>query len=349
MAEAYRADTIDGVVRLADTRAETIVSLLPASGNVTIEMRVKGHNALRFPYESVDEFRVKDARGMVGIPFLGPWANRLDEAAFYANGRRYAFDPGLGNIRGALPIHGFLTTTSRWRVVEVNADGEAAWVTSRLDFYKEPAWMKQFPFAHTVEMTHRLADGALEVATRIENLSFEAMPVAVGFHPYFELPGSGRDEWTISIAAKTRWVLSPAKVPTGETEPIERLFPDRRAIALQNRELDDVFSDLERDEAGCATMSVTDRRQRIDVVFGPNFKAAVVYAPRDRNFICFEPMAGITDSMNLAHRGLYHELQSIAPGGTWEASFRIAPSNFEGAQNGDSSLRRVAVSDSEKS
>jgi aldose 1-epimerase len=328
VAEGYRVDRIGGVVRLADTRAETIVSLLPTSGNVTIEMRVRGHNVLRFPYESVDEFRAKDVRGMVGIPFLGPWANRLDEPAFYANGRRYAFDTGIGNIRGELPIHGFLTTTDRWRVVELQADGEAAWVTSRLDFYKEPAWMKQFPFAHTVEMTHRLADGVLEVTTRIENLSFEAMPVAVGFHPYFELPGSVRDEWTITIAAKTRWLLAPGKVPSGETEPIERLFPDRRAIALQDRELDDVFSDLERDAAGRATMSVTDGRQRIDVVFGPNFKAAVIYAPRDRNFICFEPMAGITDSMNLAHRGRYHELQSIAPGAAWEESFWVAPSIY---------------------
>ena len=29
---------------------------------------------------------------MSGIPFMGPWANRLDEQAFYANGRKYAFD-----------------------------------------------------------------------------------------------------------------------------------------------------------------------------------------------------------------------------------------------------------------
>jgi aldose 1-epimerase len=335
VAEAYRAEQTNGVVRLADARADTIVSLLPSSGNVTIEMRIKGRNALRFPYESVDEFRAKDARGMVGIPFLGPWANRLDEQAFYANGRRYAFDMGIGNIRGELPIHGFLTTTDRWRVIEVKADAQAAWATSRLDFYRDPAWMKQFPFAHTVEMTHRLAGGVLEVATRIENLSVEAMPVAVGFHPYFELPGSVRDEWTISIGAKTRWLLAPGKVPTGETEPIERLFPDRHAIPLEKYALDDVFGDLERDEAGHATMSVWDRRQRIDVVFGPNFRAAVVYAPRDRNFICFEPMAGITDSMNLTHRGLYHELQSIDSGGTWQESFWVAPSNFEAAESTD--------------
>jgi aldose 1-epimerase len=328
VAEAYRAEQIDGVVHLADAAAETVVSVLPSSGNVTFEMRVKGHNVLRFPYASVDDFRARDVRGMVGIPFLGPWANRLDEHAFYANGRRYAFDMGIGNIRGELPIHGFLTTTDRWCVVEVNADAQRAWVTSRLEFYRDPAWMKQFPFAHTVEMTHRLAGGVLEVATRIENLSFEAMPVAVGFHPYFELTDSARDEWTISVGAKTRWVLAPGKVPTGETEPIERRFPDRHAVPLKEYDLDDLFGDLERDAAGHAAMSVAGTRQRVDVVFGPKFKAAVVYAPRDRNFICFEPMAGVTDSMNLAQRGLYHELQSIPPSGTWEERFWVRASGF---------------------
>jgi len=39
-------------------------------------------------------------------------------------------------------------------------------------------------------------------------------------------------------------------------------------------------------------------------------------------------MAGITDSMNLAQKGLYHELQYLAPGRVWEESFWIKPSGF---------------------
>ena len=45
----------------------------------------------------------------------------------------------------------------------VKADAKAAWVTSKLEFFKQPMWMKQFPFAHTIDMTYRLAKGALEV------------------------------------------------------------------------------------------------------------------------------------------------------------------------------------------
>ena len=39
-------------------------------------------------------------------------------------------------------------------------------------------------------------------------------------------------------------------------------------------------------------------------------------------------MAGITDALNLAHKGLYRELQSIPPGQAWQESFWVRPSGF---------------------
>ena len=87
-----------------------------------------------------------------------------------------------------------------------------------------------------------------------------------------------------------------------------------------------MFGDLERDARGRATLTVAGKAQRLDVAFGPNYRAAVVWAPKGRPFICFEPMAGITDAMNLAQRGLYKELQTVAPGQTWRESFWIKPS-----------------------
>ena len=200
-AQQYAARHDGDVVQLEDTRNQTVVSVMPSIGNQAFEMKVKGHNVLRWTYASVADFRSRPSSS--GIPFLAPWADRLDEQAFYANGTRYAFDMSLGNVRGAMPIHGFLSTNNQWQVVEAKADDKAAWVTSQLDFFRQPMWMKQFPFAHTITMTYRLQDGVLEVNTSIVNMSAEPMPVSVGFHPYFKLTESTRDEWTISVPAKT--------------------------------------------------------------------------------------------------------------------------------------------------
>jgi aldose 1-epimerase len=322
----YSARQEGDVVQLKDDKSQTLVSVMPLRGNNAFEMKVKGKNVLQFPFASAAEFRSRG--GLNGIPFLAPWANRLDEMAFYANGKRYAFNAGLNNVRGPIPMHGFLTTAP-WDVVEVKADRDSAWATSRLEFYRQPDWMAQFPFAHTIEMTHRLKDGVLEVAVKLNNLSAAPMPVSVGFHPYFQVNDAPRDEWTFSVSAKTHWI-GRQNIPTGETQPIEKVIPDTKGGPLKGMKLDDVFGDLVPDESGKAIMWVQGKSEKVEVAFGPKYRALVVYfpaGPRD-NFICFEPMAAITDAMNLAQKGLYKELQYIPPGQSWQESFWIKPSNF---------------------
>jgi aldose 1-epimerase len=333
--ERYSTRQHDGVIQLEDSGTHTIVSIVPSIGNITFEMKVNGQQILWFPYASLDEFRQRPA--LAGIPLLAPWANRLDEPAFYANGKKYVFNLDLGNVRGPHPIHGLASFTDQWQVVEARSDGTSSQVISRLDFFRQPAWMAQFPFAHTIEVTHRLQDGVLEISTRIHNLSTEPMPVAIGFHPYFQLTDSPRDAWTISVAARTEWLLAPDKIPTGQTRPIEQLLANPHAAALKDYDLDHVFGDLIRDPSGRAVMSVKGKSQRLDIAFGPNYRAVVVYAPspnapnpnaQKRDFICFEPMASITNALNMAHRGLYQDLQSIPAGQTWEERFWVKPGGF---------------------
>ena len=363
----YSAKQTGDIVQLRDTKTDTTVSVMTSVSN-GYEMVVKGQDLIRMTFATVDDFRARP--GLNGIPLLAPFANRLDEPAFYANGKKYNFDMELGNVRGPIPIHGYLSGAKDWKMVEAKADGNAAWVTNQLDFYRNPQWMQQFPFAHTLTMTYRLQDGVLEVHTRIDNLSVEPMPVAIGFHPYFQLTDSTREGWTLSIGAKTHWLLAQNKIPTGETEPIEKMFPDRRAVSLKDFDLDDVYGDLERDAQGRAVVSVKGKGQQLDVVLGANYKSIVLYSPNpanargggagggggrgnapapppsatpaapsvplngtnpnvpNRGFIAVEPMVGITDSMNLAQKGVYKELQSIPPGGKWEESFWLRPKGF---------------------
>jgi aldose 1-epimerase len=345
----YSAKQTGDIVELRDQREDIIVSVLTTAGNA-YEMVVKGHDVIRKTFATVDDFRARP--GLNGIPLLAPFANRLDETAFYANGRKYNFDMELGNVRGPIPIHGYLTNASQWKLVEARSDGSAAWATTKIDFYRNPQYMKQFPFAHTIAITYRLQNGALEVRTRLENLSTDPMPVAIGFHPYFQLTDSTREEWTMSIGAKTHWILGPNTIPTGETQPIANLLPNPKSVAVKDVSLDDVFTDLERDGQGRAVMTLKGKEQQLDILVGPNYKAILVLsrpagagrgrggqaaappnpnAPPPRGTVAFEPMAGITNSMNLAHKGVYKELQSIPPGGSWEESFWVRPSGFSRA------------------
>lgn len=101
-AAQYSARQDGDVVHLEDAKSHTVASVITAVGNVAYEMKVNGTNVLYFPSGTPEAFKARP--GLTGIPFLGPWANRLDEFAFYANGKKYAFNPDLGNVRGANPI-----------------------------------------------------------------------------------------------------------------------------------------------------------------------------------------------------------------------------------------------------
>ena len=319
--------TVDGfeVIRLSDANHRSVVSIVPAIGNNAYEFKVNGKNVMWFPQASLTDFKARPA--FSGNPFLAPWANRLDHDGFYANGKHYVLNPALGNYRQdgrKQPIHGLLTYASQWNVTNVKADAQGAEVTSRLEFWRFPDYMAQFPFAHTIDMTYRLRDGILEVETRIENHSTAPMPVSVGYHPYFKLHDSPRNSWKVTLPAKDSFVLSSALVPTGETKPNPYATPQ----PLEGISLDDVLGGLKPGESNRTAFVVEGAKERLAVLYGPKYTVAVVYSPAERDFICFEPMSGPTNAFNLKQAGKYDGLQTIQPGGTWQESFWIHPTGF---------------------
>ena len=315
------------VVRLTDSSHGVEVSIVPSVGNEAYEMKVHGKNILHFPYADVSEFQKRP--GLSGIPFLAPWGNRLDQQAFWANGKKYQFDMGLGNVRGANPIHGLLSSSPFWQVTEAAADQRSAHVTSRLEFWKYPDLMAQWPFAHEYEMTYSLADGVLEVKITITNLSADPMPVAVAFHPYYRIPDIPRDEWVGHIPARLHVDADKGLIPTGEFKPMD--LPD--PFPLKGRTLDDGFTSLVRDSDGRAHFWIESGGKKIEAMFGPKYPVAVVWEPNDgkgqpQEFICFEPMAGITNAVNLNHDGKYPDLQTVPAGGKWSESFWVLASGI---------------------
>jgi len=196
LSETYAAQklTVDSIetVRLSDAAHAIEVSICPSVGNIAYNMRVHGNPILNSPPQLAEW---KQHPSQAGIPFLAPWANRLDGDGYWANGKRYLLNPDADEIRrdpNGLPIHGLLLFASAWQVAAINAGDQAAEVTSRLEFWRHPELMAQFPFAHSIEMTFRLSNSTLQVETAIHNLSAEPMPVSIGYHPYFNLHDAPR-------------------------------------------------------------------------------------------------------------------------------------------------------------
>jgi aldose 1-epimerase len=155
------------------------------------------------------------------------------------------------------------------------------------------------------------------------------MPVVLGFHPYYRIPDIPRDNWTANISARKMVVADDRVIPTGELKPLD--FPN--PFPLKGHPLDTGFTDLDRDAEGRAHFSIESGGKKIETMFGPKYPVAVIWAPpaperQTRDFICFEPMTGITAAVNLQHEGKYAGLQTVAPGAKWTESFWIRASGI---------------------
>ncbi len=316
---------------LVDASRLMDVGVAPDIGNLLYEFKVGGKDVL-IPPTSFASYLEKHWF-CCGSPFLWPWANRIDRDDYYFQDKKYPLNDTLGNLlrdQFHQVIHGLLVFDSRWQVVESGGSAaEGAHLTSRLEFYKYPDLMAQFPFAHTLQVTYRLKDGKLETTTAVENVGRSDMPVLMAYHPYFH-PDGNREEWKVSIGAKTHWLPSKQLISTGETEPVETFLPGARNLTLGKTFLDDVFSGFDRGTDGLGHVTIKGKTEQIEIVYGREFDFAVIYAPLPPNdpLICVEPQTGPTNAFNLNHEGKFPGLQVLGPGKTFTASFWIVPTGF---------------------
>jgi aldose 1-epimerase len=316
---------------LKDNKQKMSFSLALDIGNWGYSLKVRGKEVFYVP-ESFENYIKAGGLGG-GSPLMAPFANRIDREYYFFEGKKYLLNGELGNFLRTsptnFPIHGLLSHDSRWEVVKTNAsDSAGAAITSRMEFYKYPDLMAQFPFAHVHEVTYRLKGGKLECATKITNVGNSNMPVHFGYHPYF-LPDGPREQWTLHVAARQHWIVPPELIPSGELEPAEQCLPGcTGTLTLGDTYIDAGFTDLVRDKDGLAHFWVAGQKHKVEVAFGPEFTTAVCFAPLNKHFVCIEPQTGPTNAFNLKHEGKIPSLRALAPGDTFQGSYWFIPTGY---------------------
>ena len=286
-----------GGSRLRLTGEQLEADFAPEAGMVCCSLRYRGEELLG-QRDGLEAY-AKTGKTM-GIPLLHPWANRLGEWRYEALGRSVDLEPLKGRLVRAdgatgLPNHG--TLPREWRVV---GDG-----TAELDGASEA-----FPFPHTVRLEASVEGGALRIATTVEAHD-GPVPVTFGFHPYLVAPRVPRADWHVELPVKRRLVLTEQKIPSGETTPAEPYDGALRDLAF-----DDGY-----DELTGAPFVLAGGGRRIEVTFGENFPVAQVYAPPEKELICFEPMTARADALRSGG------FPVATPGSPYRAEFSIAVSD----------------------
>jgi aldose 1-epimerase len=276
VARAVPSSAVD-TVTLRDPVADVCATFAPGAGMVCCSLRHEGEELVA-QNDGLEAYARTGAT--MGIPLLHPWANRLDGWSYAALGRTVDLRAARAIVpveEHGLPIHGTLprawrVVASDWRLAAELAEGASA----------------AFPYPHRVRLEVELSVATLRIRTTVMPTSPHAVPVAFGFHPYFVLPGVPRAAWRIELPVRCHVVTDERLIPDG---PPERVEP--YSGPLGDRVYDDGFDQLEQP----AVFAVAGGGRRIEVAFEQGYGVAQVFAPADRDVVCFEPMTAPANAL----------------------------------------------------
>lgn len=301
---AVGSDAVRGAISLTNPDAQIVVDV--ANGARLSSFRLFGRE--RLITEPLDQGPLREL--FRGAYVMAPWAGRLEGGSVRHGTTSITFPRNLGPHA----IHGLVAATP-WRLVR--ADSQK--VVASIDL-ASCGW----PWPGTLTHTIRLDPEGVTLTLRVDAML--AMPVALGWHPWFRAD----DETRIRLTAAGRLVLRGDGIPTGEV------------LAVTSRDL--------------ATGLVTTSVALDDVLIGPRWPAVIAWPDvtlsieADSNCTtavihtragaaCIEPQTAWPNAL----RGDHGAVRVVVPGVPWTVRqrWRWANSAVEGRDRQSSDARPV--------
>lgn len=193
-----------------------------------------------------------------------------------------------------------------------------------------------YPWRVVVETTFTLGADGVTQSVKATNESPDVAPWGTGPHPYLVAGAGHVDDWTLALPADEVLAVTPDRlIPTGlravDADDAERFdFRDPRRI--NTVEIDHAYTALTRDDAGFATVRVTDAAgSGVEMVWGTACPWVQIHTsdkgvgkPGHRTGLAVEPMTCAPDAFNAASYDYDVGLIVLEPGASAEASWRIA-------------------------
>jgi galactose mutarotase-like enzyme len=189
-------------------------------------------------------------------------------------------------------------------------------------------WLSSTELAITVTLT---AD-AVDVTMSAMNVGKEAEPMALAWHPYFNLPSGDRPQVKVEIPGSTTAELDNYKnvYPTGKLLPVAGTRFDLSAeggAALGKNFYDDNWSHLTwKDDA--VTVKIVDPAAKYGLKIeglSPEIKTIQMYAPPQASFVAIEHQYNFADPFSKVWKGMNTEMVTLKPGETtkWHVRLKV--------------------------
>jgi aldose 1-epimerase len=160
----------------------------------------------------------------------------------------------------------------------------------------------RWPSKTDLVITITLTAQAVDASVVAHNVGAEAEPIAIAWHPYFNLPSENRAQVRVHIPGSTVAQVDNYDnvFPTGKLLPVEGTRFDLRAAGgapLGDSFFDDNWSHLEWKNGGVSVQVVDPAAHYgVDIEgLSPEIKSIQMYAPPDKNFVAIEHQYNLAD------------------------------------------------------
>lgn len=278
------------LVVLKDETTGTSVSVLPSVGAALHEFKIHSKQG---DINIIDNYNdIAHAKTEMGVSYksakLSPFVCRIPDGRYVFDGREWEF---ANKFFDGSAIHG-LIYNKPFTITHEIADTEKAAVSMLYDYVNDDAG---YPFHYSCHVDYALSvANELKIHTVITNKSARSIPVADGWHPYFQL-GGNVDEWKLSFDADSIVEFNEKLIPTGRLLKYD-LFKTPTSVGATF--FDNCF--LLNKNGKSAACELFNPKNNLRLSFFPDnsYPYLQIYTPPHRKSIAIENLSSAPDSFN---------------------------------------------------
>jgi aldose 1-epimerase len=280
-----------------------------------------------------------DAGYRFGAAILVPWANRVrgqvapDGKTVNVNWEDHTLSLP-GNTSGRQPgaekhsMHGLIlkAKVTDVRTKKIAGGEQVTGIFHAGDFGGR--WLSSTDLMFTVSLT---AD-AVDVQITAKNVGKKDEPMAIGWHPYINLPSGNRAQARVHIPGAQFSMMdrSDDMIPTGKLVDVQGTVNDWRApegVALGDRFYDENWSHFDRTN-GAIAVKVIDPEAKFGVEIdglSPEISTVEAYAPPRAKFVAIEHQYNFNDPFGKQWNGMDTGMVRLKPGKqtTWHVRLKV--------------------------
>jgi len=248
---------------------------------------------------------------------LAPWNDRIPAGSYRFANTEHRLT--INNPEDGDAIHGFLYRLPL-KICTAGDTGTAHTAGKQrealLRRHLRPSDEPGYPHNLDVVLGYSLTASSFTLRMEVKNTGDAPAPLALGWHPYFRLPGSLTvDDLKLELGAEMLVPVGSDLLPLGGHKSISDPHMDfRTAHAIGRQALDVAYWT----PAGHTTR-LTDGRLLLEITQSELFQYTQLFIPPDRRSIAIEPVSAATNAFNVPALGL----RVLEPGQSVEGTVTV--------------------------